>query len=170
MLLCFLYLCDNLFSFLVILYLRAARADWWCCCGRSEHQLTCALPQNKTAEIHNIFYAFYNGYITLYITYSSKEIDWLDIAHSIMDHWIESWMLISEKPHFGHIHCKSNQNLPDESALQMLATISNLSIVNGRWDFQNWIHLYHSQELPERNLMPQERRNASTCFVWTLSA
>ena len=87
----FLYLCDNLFCSLVMLYLWVARADWWCCCGRSGHQLTCALPQNKTAEIHNIFYAFYNGYITLYITYSSKRDRWA--GHCTFKHGPLHWKL-----------------------------------------------------------------------------
>ena len=101
-----------------------------------------------------------------------KEI-YLRAGHCTFKHLpLKVDMLISEKfkPYFGHFHCKSNQNILDESALQLLATISNLSIVNRRSDFQNWIHFDRSQELFERSLIPQERRNASTCFVWTTSA
>ena len=99
-----------------------------------------------------------------------KEI-YLRAGHCTFKHLpLKVDMLISEKfkPYFGHFHCKSN--IPDESALQLLATISNLSIVKRRSDFQNWIHFDHSKELFVQSLIPQERRNASTCFVWTTSA
>ena len=117
----------------------------------------------------SIFYAFYNGYITIYIYYTYITCSFKrdrTAGNCMFKHGpLKVEMLISEKSksYFGHFHCKSNQNIPYESAFQTSATISNLSIVNGRWDF----HFDHSQELLERSLIPQERRNASMYFVWT---